>query len=177
MTGFDILVLFVVGIAAIGGFARGFVQEALALGAWVVAVIAIRYLHTPLTLWVEPYIGSGSGAAVFTFLMILLFSYLFVKFVASKLGETSRNSLLGPVDRVLGFGFGAIKGSLVVVIGFSILVLGYDTVWGVAGRPAWIVEARSYQLVNAGSEGLVNLLSERQKYLEAGSATRSDQQS
>ena len=59
------------------------------------------------------------------------------------LGKASRTSVLGPIDRVLGFGFGAVKGVIIVVLAFSVLVLGYDTVWGVGGRPDWITQARS----------------------------------
>ena len=59
--------------------------------------------------------------------------------------------MLGPVDRVLGFGFGAVKGVMVVVVAFSLLVLGYDEGWGAKGRPVWIAEARTYQFVDAAS--------------------------
>ena len=44
MTGFDIVVLLVVGAAAAIGFSRGFVQEVLALAAWVIALGAIQIL-------------------------------------------------------------------------------------------------------------------------------------
>ncbi|MEO0700104.1 MAG: CvpA family protein, partial [Pseudomonadota bacterium] len=46
MTGFDIIVLIIVGIAAVGGFMRGLVQEVLSLAAWVLAAFSIYYLHT-----------------------------------------------------------------------------------------------------------------------------------
>ena len=64
---------------------------------------------------------------------------------------------------MLGFGFGAIKGTIIVVMAFSILVLGYDTVWGVGGRPGWITQARTYPFVNAGSEAMVTMIAERRK--------------
>ena len=68
---------------------------------------------------------------------------------------------------VLGFGFGAVKGVIIVVMGFSVLVLGYDTVWGPAGRPDWIKGARTYQLVNAASAEMVQLIDERRRQLHA----------
>jgi membrane protein required for colicin V production len=49
---------------------------------------------------------------------------------------------------------------------FSILVLGYDLVWGRNGRPSWITQARTYPFVNAGSEKLVMLIGERRKNAE-----------
>jgi membrane protein required for colicin V production len=41
MTGFDIAVLLIVGFGAITGFVRGFVEEVLALMAWIFSLIAI----------------------------------------------------------------------------------------------------------------------------------------
>lgn len=170
MTGFDIAVLLLVGVAAITGFLRGFVQEMLALLAWIFALFAIHYLHTPLSLALEPTIGTSSGAAVLAFALLLLVPYAVVKLIANWLGAKSRNSLLGPIDRVLGFGFGAIKGLIIVVLAFSVLVLGYDTVWGIGGRPDWISQARSYRFVNASSEELVKMIAARRHVAAAAAA-------
>lgn len=128
MTGFDIAVLLLVGMGAVTGFLRGFVQEMLALAAWIFALAAIHTLHTPLSKALVPIVGTESGAAVLSFALLLLVPYAVVKLVANWLGSKSRNSLLGPIDRVLGFGFGGIKGLIIVVLAFSVLVLGYDTV-------------------------------------------------
>jgi membrane protein required for colicin V production len=172
MTGFDIAVLLLVGLGAITGFLRGFVQEMLALLAWVFALFAIHRLHTPLTVALEPTVGTESGAAVLAFALLLLVPYAVVKLIANWLGAKSRASLLGPIDRVLGFGFGAIKGLIIVVLAFSVLVLGYDTVWGIGGRPDWIKQARSYRFVNASSEALVTMIAERRQ--AAAEAAASD---
>lgn len=173
MTGFDIIVLLVVGIAAVGGFMRGFVQEVLSLAAWILAVFAIRYLHTDLSEFLAGYIGASTGTALLAFVLLLLIPYAAMKLIAGRLGRASRNSIIGPFDRVLGFGFGAVKGVIIVIVAFSILVLGYDTVWGVEGRPEWIRSARSYSFVNAGSEAMVQLIEARRERLrEEGSAVR-----
>ena len=170
MTGFDIIVLLIVGVAAVGGFMRGFVQEVLSLASWAVAVAAIRFLHTDLTAFLFEYIGTPSGAAVLAFVLLLLIPYAAMKWVASRMGRASRNSTLGPFDRVLGFGFGAVKGVLVVIMAFSLLVLGYDTVWGVDGRPTWMTTARTYPFVNARADAMVQLIDERQRWLNGEAA-------
>ncbi len=166
MTGFDIIVLLIVGVAAVGGFMRGFVQEVLSLAAWVLAIFAIRYLHTDLTEFLAGYIGTTTSAALLAFALLLLIPYAAMKLIAGRLGRASRNSIIGPFDRVLGFGFGAVKGVIMVIVAFSLLVLGYDTVWGVEGRPAWIRNARSYAFVNAGSEAMVQLIEARRDRLQ-----------
>lgn len=174
MTGFDIIVLVIVGVAAIGGFARGFIQEVLSLLAWVLAVFAIRYLHTDLTEFLLGYLGSPNSAAILAFALLLLIPYAAMKVIAGNIGKASRKSVIGPIDRVLGFGFGAVKGAIVVVMAFSILVLGYDTVWGPDGRPGWMTTARTYPFVNASADALVQLIGERQRYLGAQSEEVSD---
>ncbi|MFM5930674.1 MAG: CvpA family protein [Novosphingobium sp.] len=162
MTGFDIAVLIVVGVTAAGGFMRGFIHEILSLAAWVVAVVAIHYLHTPLTEKLIPFTGDRFGsAAVLAFALLLMVPYLIIKMMAKRMGDLSRESVLGPIDRVIGFGFGGIKGLLIVVMGFSIMVLGFDTLRGVGGRPAWMSQARTYPFVNSASEALVKLIAER----------------
>ncbi len=161
MTGFDIIVLIVVGVAAIGGFMRGLVQEVLSLAAWILAAFAIAYLHTPLTDALKGLYDAEPATSILAFALLLLIPYAAMKVIASNVGEASRNSILGPIDRVLGFGFGAVKGALVVIFAFSLLVLGFDSVWGYKGRPTWITTARTYPAADAFSRQLVSLISER----------------
>jgi len=167
MTGFDLIVLLVVGVGAIGGFMRGFVQEVLSLAAWLLAVIAIHYLHTDLTAAIYEFMGSPITASIFAFALLLLIPYAAMKLIARIVGRKARGSVLGPIDRVLGFGFGAVKGVIIIILAFSLLVLGYDTIWGAKGRPLWISEARTYQLVDAGSRAMVQLIAERRARVDA----------
>ena len=171
MTGFDIIVLVIIGVGSVGGFLRGFVQEVLSLAAWILALFAIHYLHTPLTAFLTEHVGEVlPGSALMAFALLLLIPYAGMKLIAGRLGEHSRNSILGPIDRVLGFGFGAIKGGIVVVMAFSLLVLGYDSVWGITGRPPWIINARTYPVVNAGSAALVQMIDNQRRTMQSDDA-------
>ena len=163
MTGFDIAILLLVGAGAATGFMRGFVQEIIALAAWFVGLFAIHFLHTPIYEFLKPHVGTSSGSSVLAFAILLLVPYAAVKAISRWAGEHSRSSVLGPIDRVIGFGFGGIKGIIIAVMAFSILVLGFDLAWGAGGRPSWITQARTYPLVNTASERLVSLIAERRK--------------
>ena len=165
MAGFDALVLIIVGVAAIGGFMRGLVQEVLSLASWVLAAFSIYYLHTPLTEQLDELYDVQPATSLLAFALLLLIPYAAMKVIANNAGEASRNSILGPIDRVLGFGFGAVKGALITVFAFSVLVLGFDTVWGYQGRPTWITEARTYQAADAFSRQLVDMIDERRAAL------------
>jgi membrane protein required for colicin V production len=166
MTVFDLIVLLIVGVTAVGGFMRGFVQELLSLAAWVLAVFAVRGLHTDLTAAIYAYTGGPISAALLAFSLLMLIPYAAMRLIAARAGRSSRASALGPIDRVLGFGFGAVKGVIVVVMAFSLLVLGYDAVWGASGRPVWISSARTYPFVNASSEAMVQLIEQRRANVE-----------
>jgi len=63
---------------------------------------------------------------------------------------------------------------IIVVIGFSVLMLGYDTIWGAKGRPQWITQARTYPLVNAGSNAMVSMLGERRAEAQAAGRAAHD---
>jgi membrane protein required for colicin V production len=161
MSGFDYIVFLVVGLAAITGFFRGFVEEVLSLGAWCLALLAVHYGHAPLTAALTGSIGSETGAGVLAFGILLAVPYFGTQLLARSMGNASRGSVLGPIDRVLGFGFGAIKGFVIMVLAFALLVFAYDVVWGPKGRPDWITAGRTYPFLNAASDELMSLVSKR----------------
>ena len=164
---FDIIVLAVIGIAAIGGFWRGLVQEVLSLASWVLAAFAIYYLHTPLTEALSAYLETEPATSILAFALLLLISYAAMKVIAINVGRASRNSIIGPIDLVLGFGFGLLKGSVIVVLAFSILALGYDEIWEFEGRPAWITTGKTYPFVDAFSRDIVSIIAERRDRLQS----------
>lgn len=165
MNGFDIIVLIIVAVAAVGGFLRGLVQEVLSLAAWALAAAAIYYLHTPLTEALYEYLDVEPATSILAFALLLLIPYAAMKVIANNVGEASRNSILGPIDRVLGFGFGVIKGALIMVFAFSVIALGFDSMWGYKGRPVWITTARTYPVIDSASSDLVNIIAERREKL------------
>lgn len=165
MTGFDLIVLVIVGVAAVGGFLRGLVQEVLSLASWILAAFSIYYLHTPLTKALRGLYDADPATSILAFALLLLIPYAAMKLIAKNIGEASRNSVLGPIDRVLGFGFGAVKGALIVVFAFSLLVLGFDSIWGYKGRPGWIVNARTYPIADASSRQLVQIIAQSRAVL------------
>ena len=170
MTGFDFIVLLILGVAATGGYMRGFLQEVLSLASWVLAAFAIRYMHTPLTLVMQEYIGQNVTTSVLAFTLLLLIPYAAMKVIANNVGMASKGAVLGPIDRILGVGFGALKGLIITVIAFAVLVLGYDSVWDYRGRPVWITNGNSYELIDAGSRSLLEVLAQRRAKLLAEAA-------
>jgi membrane protein required for colicin V production len=172
MTALDIIVLFLLGGGAVFGFMRGFVQEALSLIAWILVIAAVRVLHGPATAALGESVGTESGAAVLAFLAIVIVVYALGRWIAKAIGAKSRKSVLGPIDRVLGFGFGMLKGLILATLIFLLLVMGYETLFGAkAARPAWMTKSRTYPLLNASGDAMSAFVRERREAVDAETET------
>jgi len=164
LTGLDIIVLLAIGGAAVLGFLRGFVTEVLALLAWLLVVLAIKLFHTPVAAMLAGAVGTAQGGAVLAFAILAGGSYFGGRLIANTVGARTRASVLGPIDRGLGFGFGALKGLILVSIAFLLLVLVFDTVGGgPAKRPDWIRSARTYSMLDATSSTIADFVDRRRR--------------
>lgn len=162
LTALDIITLLLIGGAAVFGFMRGFVTEALSLLAWVLAVVAVKFLHAPAVVFVTPYVGSTSGAYVLALALVFGVTFLVGRLIAQSLGRRTRQSVLGPVDRILGFGFGVVKGVIAASLLFLLATLLADVWMGTSrDRPDWIVKARTYPFLNASSRALIDMVEAR----------------
>ena len=162
MSALDIFVILLLGGGALVGFVRGFVHEVLSLFAWVVAIAMLKLFHTQLSDGLSDTVGTPAGAAVVAFALLFIPSFLLVKLLARSIGGRSRKSVLGPVDRVLGGGFGMIKGLLGATLFFLLANLATDLVYGAqAERPGWMTESRTYPLLNASGRSIVDWVETR----------------
>ncbi len=164
MTALDVFVfLLLFGGAAIG-FVRGFVHEVISLFAWVVAIAMLKLFHGQLWTGLINSFGWGSAtAAVLAFAFLFVPSFLIVKLLARQIGgRTRRSPVLGPFDRVLGGGFGALKGLLGATLFFLLANLATDMVYGPqADRPEWMTRSRTYPLLNASGRAIVDWVEAR----------------
>lgn len=157
MNALDVFVVMVLGGAAIIGFIRGFAHEVLALLAWIVAIVALKLFHDPLHTALMGTVGSEAGASAVALALLFLPAYIGMKLFARAVGKKTRRSVLGPVDRVLGGGFGILKGLLGATLFFLLANLVTDMVYGPrAPRPGWMTEAHTYPLLNATGRAVVD---------------------
>ena len=155
----DIFVLLMLGGGALVGFVRGFVHEVLALAAWLAAIIALKLFHAPVMAWVEGGDRGPAASAVLAFALLFLPTYFIVRLIAQKAGHVSRRSVLGPVDRFLGGGFGMLKGLVGAAMFFLLANLATDMVYGPeTERPEWMTESRTFPLLNASGRAIVDMV-------------------
>jgi membrane protein required for colicin V production len=162
LTALDIIVILLVGAGLVIGWLRGFVAELLSLIAWFLAIVALRYLHEPVRDLLVGPVGTVAGAAVLAFAIVFGLVFLAGKLASRRLGARVRNSVVGPLDRLLGAGFGALKGLIGATLLFLVVSLVYDTIWSrAAPRPDWMTQSRTYPLLQSSSAMMVDLVEAR----------------
>ncbi len=156
MTPLDIFVLLLLGGGALVGFARGFAQEVLALMAWIAGIAAVKLFHDPLQAKLLAVAGSDASASMLAFALLFLPTFIALRLFGRAVGNRARRSVLGPVDRFLGGGFGMVKGLIGAILVFLVANYATDIVYGPdAARPAWMTRSRTFPLLNASSRAVV----------------------
>lgn len=154
LNGFDWFVLLLIALPALIGIARGFTHEAISLAAWIGAAIVVRFFHQPATLWLTPHVGGESWAAIIAFIGLFFGVVLIVRIIAGAAGGYARRSGLGPLDRLLGLGFGALKG--VILASIVYLLIQFTSVFDAERQPPqWLVQSRSAPLLAMTSGAMV----------------------
>lgn len=152
---FDWVVVGLLLLMAFGGLMRGFTQEAISLAGWVLAVVVVRIFHEQATLWLAPKTGGEASAATVAFILLFFGTALLARIAASFAGGVARRSPLAAMDRLLGLGFGAVKGLILAAALF--LMLQFSTGLFDADRqpPQWLRESRSAPLLGMAADAMV----------------------
>src|SRR5579871_3579740 len=128
----DYAVIAAVMISALVGALRGFLREAVALGAWVIAL----FVGWHFAYLIEPHLGGlladstvrpWAARIIIVVLILLLGAAL-----GATLGHLVRLSIFSGLDRLLGFVFGLLRGAVllgVFVILAQLLRLNEEPWW------------------------------------------------
>lgn len=147
----DAVVLLLVLLSAGLAFSRGVTRELLAIGGWVVAALAAFYFAPLLEPLIReiPVVGgflrsSCTLSALAAFVLVFALVLVLIGIFTPILSNVIRDSALGPIDKGLGFVFGAARGLVLV----AVLYMLYDLVAPTEQRLADIDNAQSVRLVS-----------------------------
>lgn len=154
-TGVDVGVAVLVLISAILATARGFTREILSLATWAgsAAIAAYMYFnHSDIAAqyFTEPLVATGV-TVIGSFLISLIVLHLLTMWI----GDLVVDSRVGPLDRTLGFVFGAARGILICVVAavFANFLLGPDE-----RLPPMLRDAKSFPPLMSAGDYLIGLL-------------------
>jgi membrane protein required for colicin V production len=157
LTPLDFVALAVLVFTAMMGLSSGLVHALLFIGSWLGAGIAAWHLRPALQPEVEKFVSSDQVAYFATLLGIFIIVLMVLSMFAGALGKMVRASAFRIPDKILGLGFGAVCGALLLSTAFLL----YTYIAKPTDPPPRIIsEARTYPMVKAGAELIEPLLPE-----------------
>jgi len=142
----DIVVLCILGLSGLWGFLRGFAREIFSLVAWVGAFVLASQTAPLLLPWFSQRLSDGLAASALAYVISFIGLVLVLSTVAQRFATGLRSVLVGGTDRLLGGGFGLVRGALVLVV----LYLGIVSVAGEITARALVAGSRSGPYILAG---------------------------
>lgn len=154
MTPFDFIAVLVLAVSALVGFIRGATREVMTVLAFtlavVIAIFALRF-SGPLF---RSSINPDWAANALAMLVVFAAAYILLRVIGASLTRGIHNTrALGTLDRVIGVGFGLIRG--LVLLG--VFNLAFNAATPPERVPRWITEAALYPLSSFSARLLVAL--------------------
>lgn len=112
----DIAILLVLLFSVLLAFWKGFVQQALSLVGWIVALLAARLLGPQVAPVFDSLLSDPGLQLAAAYVAIVIVVLLASKVVSSAFGTLVQKIGLGSLDRVLGVVFGVLRGLIIVVL-------------------------------------------------------------
>lgn len=153
LTAFDVGIGFLVFISAILATARGLTREILSLGTWAGSAMIAVWMWQAHPEIARGYIAEQIVADIATVLVTFIVSLIVLHLITIRIADFVVDSKIGPLDRTLGFVFGALRGILISVV---MVIFGQ---WLLASSlPSWAQESRSLPALSSLGDSLIDAL-------------------
>ncbi|HWT30504.1 MAG TPA: CvpA family protein [Propylenella sp.] len=150
----DGILIFVMLISAVLAMIRGFTREVFSIGSWVAAAAVTYFFWQDVLPHVQRYIDDKNLALGVTIAGLFFITLLVVSLITMRVSDFVLDSKAGPLDRTLGFIFGAARGLILVVI--AVLFLNFFI--APEHQPDWIAAAKSKPWLDNIGNDLMNRL-------------------
>lgn len=155
-TGVDVGVAVLVLISAILATARGFTREILSLATWAGSAAIAAYMYFYHRDIAQAYIKEDLVATGVTVIGTFIVALIVLHLLTMWIGDMVVDSRVGPLDRTLGFLFGAARGVLICIVAavFANFLLGPGT----DKLPPMLRDAKSFPPLMSAGDYLIGLL-------------------
>lgn len=128
----DWVIIALITISTLISLKRGFVREALSLVTWVAAFIIARTFHPQMQSLLAGTVETPMVRMVAAFAILFIGTLIVGAIINNLIGHLVRATGLSATDRVLGMGFGLLRGLVVVIVAIALTrytPLSQDTWW------------------------------------------------
>lgn len=116
MTAFDYVVIAVLALSALLGWMRGVVGEILALVSWVIAFVVAGMASSTVAPWLPASVSGADLRIVVAWAVTFVAVLLLVAIGRLLLKALLKAAGLGGLDRLMGAGFGVLRGVVIVLV-------------------------------------------------------------
>jgi membrane protein required for colicin V production len=149
----DGIVIGFVLVSAMLAMVRGFSREILSIASWVAAAAAAYFFYPVVLPYVVRYVDHDMVALAVAAAIVFFVALIVVTVITMKVADFIIDSKVGPLDRTLGFIYGAARGLLVL----AVALLFFNWLVG-TNPPAWVTEAKSRPLLESIGTWLQGIL-------------------
>jgi len=150
----DIVVAAVLLLSGILALSMGLVKFLLLIISWGGAALTAFYSFPYLSPYLDSLIESSLIRDVIAAAAVFVLTLVALTIVTHMISSRVRGSVLGHLDRALGFVFGLALGMVLV----SLIYIGATLFWDENDFPEQIADAKSLPLIRMGAQALVNLM-------------------
>jgi len=152
----DGILILVMLVSAVLAMIRGFTREVFSIGSWIAAAVATYLLWERVLPFTQNHIDDENIALGVTIAGIFFVTLIVVSIITMRISDFILDSKAGPLDRTLGFIFGAARGLILVVI--AVLFLNFFI--APDKQPVWIAKAKTKPWLDSMGTDLMNRLPE-----------------
>lgn len=116
MTVVDVTIIFVIVLSALFGLLRGFMQESISLAKWIIATWVAATFAPKLAPMLPAAIESEALRQAISFATLFIIIFILGTMIAHLVSRLLIKTGLTSLDRVLGIGFGILRGAVIIVI-------------------------------------------------------------
>jgi len=150
----DIVVAAVLLISGVLALFRGFVKETLTIAGWVGAIFVTLYGYQHVAPLLKDVVAESWIAQTIAAAALFLISLVILTIISHLIASRVQGSMLGHLDRALGFVFGLVRGYALICLVYWISTLAWDE----NNLPDQIQEAKSLPLIKAGASIVARLV-------------------
>ncbi len=175
LTVVDFALIAIALLSALLAMYRGFTRELLSITSWVIAGLAVLYFglaHEKFAADMAQQMGVQTKIAqivigAFLFLIVLIITHL----ITSRISDAMLDSRVGMIDRILGFGFGLVRGFVIVLIPYMF----YQQFFPPPDQHPMVAKAASRNLLDGAGNSIRPAMEQLMEKIQ--SKTRGEQQS